>query len=370
MRFTGYIALPYAPIYGIILLMLLLPARLTAQDTVYVDTTRSVFIAWEGPAAAVIDIDTHSIALDSGEFQYIHLAYDEDFPLSIRAAGQSHRFETPFSGRHGGGKILLDYAEGDFIVQYIYTYTESKRSHAMHQLLKRIDANMAYIPAGRFRMGLYGATAVHGHVEHNPWYYPSHWVRLDAYYISKYEFTRGDWCLALNKRPPKCPDCPATSKSWEEVVAFIDTLSKWSDDTYRLPTEAEWEYAARGGPRERPTRYAGSDELSAVAWSSRDSSTRVHEVGQLQPNELGLYDMSGNVHEWCTDWFGKYADYPETELTNPTGPVTGKHKVVRGGGYHGSIEDFQYSVAGRVLVGWGGMAAPHIGFRLLREAVR
>jgi formylglycine-generating enzyme required for sulfatase activity len=127
---------------------------------------------------------------------------------------------------------------------------------------------------------------------------------------------------------------PVIHVSWNDAEAYCEWLSKKTGKTYRLPTEAEWEYAARGGQQSRGTIYAGSNDLDGVGWfttNTQDKGTKA--VGQKQPNELGLYDMSGNIWEWCSDWYGAYSN--ETQ-TNPTGAATGSHRVFRGGCWNNS----------------------------------
>ncbi|MBR5332097.1 MAG: SUMF1/EgtB/PvdO family nonheme iron enzyme, partial [Muribaculaceae bacterium] len=133
---------------------------------------------------------------------------------------------------------------------------------------------------------------------------------------------------------------PAYYVSWEDIVnIFIPRLNKITGKTFRLPTEAEWEYAARGGNKSKGYKYSGSNTIGDVAWyddnacdgvdsSSPDYGT--HPVGTKAPNELGIYDMSGNVWEWCSDWYGSYSS---SSQTNPTGPTSGSHRVHRGGGW-------------------------------------
>ena len=123
---------------------------------------------------------------------------------------------------------------------------------------------------------------------------------------------------------------PVEQVSWKDVQEFIQKLNALTGKTYRLPTEAEWEYAARGGNQSQGYKYAGSNTVGDVAWHYGNSDHKTHPVGQKQPNELGLYDMSGNVWEWCQDWYG---DYSSSAQTNPTGPSSGSYRVLRGGSW-------------------------------------
>jgi len=116
--------------------------------------------------------------------------------------------------------------------------------------------------------------------------------------------------------------------SWNDCQEFIGKLNARTGMRFRLPTEAEWEYAARGGSRSKGYKYAGSDNLDEVGWYDENSGFHTHPVGEKKANELGLYDMSGNVSEWCQDWYG---DYSSEAQTNPTGPQSGGYRVLRGG---------------------------------------
>jgi formylglycine-generating enzyme required for sulfatase activity len=132
---------------------------------------------------------------------------------------------------------------------------------------------------------------------------------------------------------------PVERVSWEDAQVFIATLNKKSGQQYRLPTEAEWEYAARGGNQSKGYQYSGSNDLKEVAWYDENSNNKTHPVGDLKPNELGLFDMSGNVWEWCQDWYDqKYYEFCKKNevLVNPVGPDKGFSRVLRGGGWSGS----------------------------------
>lgn len=128
---------------------------------------------------------------------------------------------------------------------------------------------------------------------------------------------------------------PVEQVSWDDCQIFIEKLNALTGFHFRLPTEAEWEYAESGGRKSRGYRYSGSDNIDAVAWHATNSDSRSHTVGTKQPNELGLYDMNGNVAEWCQDVYGPYASGPQK---NPMGAKAGKNRVVRDGDYSHHFE--------------------------------
>ena len=172
---------------------------------------------------------------------------------------------------------------------------------------------------------------------------PVHSVSLDGFYIGKYEVTQGQWKAVMGTNPSnwKGDDLPVESVSWNDAVSFCEKLSQMTGKTYRLPTEAEWEYAARGGQQADGTKYAGSNNIGDVAWYTNNSSSKTHPVGTKQPNALGLYDMSGNVREWCSDWYGSYSS---SSAVNPQGPSSGSYRVYRGGGWGNHAQSCRVSI--------------------------
>lgn len=128
----------------------------------------------------------------------------------------------------------------------------------------------------------------------------------------------------------KGPRKPVENVSWNDCDHFIRKLNSMTGQNFRLPTEAEWEYAARGGRNQNSYTYSGSNTVGAVAWYYDNSSDQTHEVGGKSPNSLGIHDMSGNVWEWCYDWYGSYLS---GSRSNPKGPSSGSYRVLRGGGW-------------------------------------
>jgi len=163
---------------------------------------------------------------------------------------------------------------------------------------------------------------------------PIHTVTVNDFYIGKYEVTQAQWKAIMGNNPSyfKGNNLPVENVSWNDIQEFIQKLNAKTGKNYRLPTEAEWEYAARGGAKSRGYKYSGSNSLGGVAWYNSNSNSKTHSVGQKQANELGIYDMSGNVWEWCSDWYdSKY--YKKSPAFNPQGPSSGSIRVFRGGSW-------------------------------------
>lgn len=159
-------------------------------------------------------------------------------------------------------------------------------------------------------------------------------VTISTFHIGRYEVTQAQWRTIMGSNPclVKNDSLPVDNVSWDDCQEFIDKLNAMSGRTFRLPTEAEWEYAARGGAQMTGMPYSGSENYLAVAWCKDNSDGDAHNVGTLEPNELGIYDMSGNVWEWCADWYGKYVT--DKEVTDPQGADKGNTRVLRGGAYY------------------------------------
>lgn len=188
---------------------------------------------------------------------------------------------------------------------------------------------MIYVEGGSFVMGCTSEQSDCYNAER-----PAHRVTVDSYYIGETEVTQELWTAVMGSNPSyfKGTQRPVEYVSWHDCKDFIMKLNRLTGKNFRLPTEAEWEYAARGGNKSKGYKYSGSNTIGNVAWYYENSGTRTHDVKSKIPNELGIYDMSGNVWEWCQDWFGSgyYANSPQA---NPTGPSSGSNRVLRGGSW-------------------------------------
>lgn len=191
------------------------------------------------------------------------------------------------------------------------------------------NIEMVYVSGGTFTMG---GTSEQGE-DAESYEKPTHSVTLSDYYIGKYEVTQAQWRAVMGSNPSHFTgdNLPVEKVSWNDIQDFITKLNAQTGKNYRLPTEAEWEYAARGGNKSKGYKYSGSNTIDDVAWYTDNSSSKTHPVGTKQPNELGIYDMSGNVFEWCQDWYGSYSS---SSQTNPTGPSRGSRPVLRGGSWY------------------------------------
>lgn len=172
---------------------------------------------------------------------------------------------------------------------------------------------------------------------------PTHSVTLSSYSIGETEVTQALWQAVMGSNPSyfSGSNKPVEKVSWDDCQDFIRRLNALTGENFRLPTEAEWEYAARGGNKSWGYKYAGSNNIDNVAWYHDNSGSQTHNVATKSPNELGLYDMSGNVYEWCQDWYGSYSSGSQT---NPTGSASGDYRVGRGGNWVGSARRCRVSL--------------------------
>ena len=195
-----------------------------------------------------------------------------------------------------------------------------------------VNAQMEFVEGGSFTMG-----CTPEQVTCEPDEYPAHRVEVGSFEITRHEVTQGLWEAVMGDNPSAfgdCPQCPVETVSWDDIQVFLDKLNAGGDGHYRLPSESEWEYAARGGQRSRGEPYAGSDDWAAVAWYYENSDNRTQPVAQKQANELGLYDMSGNVREWVQDcWHDSYADATGDGSAQVQGDCV--RRVIRGGSWYG-----------------------------------
>ena len=220
-----------------------------------------------------------------------------------------------------------------------------------------INIEMVKVEAGSFNMGATPEMKSPYEVEK-----PVHRVTLtNNYYVGKYEITQALWQAVMGSNPShfKGDALPVEQVSWKDCQKFITKLNRLTGKNFRLPTEAEWEYAARGGNKSRGYRYSGSNTIDDVAWYENDALSQTHPVGTKQPNELEIYDMTGNVMEWCQDWYGSYSSSPQV---NPTGAASGSYRVVRGGGWSDSARDCRTS--DRDFISPGGRSSD-LGLRLV-----
>lgn len=163
-------------------------------------------------------------------------------------------------------------------------------------------------------------------------------VKLNDFYIGRFEVTQRLWRFVMGGNPAhfnECRDCPVEMITYFESMEFIQKINQLTGLNFRLPTEAEWEYAASGGGFGKRTKYSGSLKINEVAWFGTNSGKSTHPVGTKMPNAVGIYDMSGNVYEWTQDWMGKYR---KDSQNDPKGPEKGRMKVIRGGCWYDTEE--------------------------------
>jgi len=245
-----------------------------------------------------------------------------------------------------------------------------------------VPEGMVFVAGGTFLMGDHFN-------EGYEWELPTHNVTVSSFYISRHEVTQGEYQAIIGNNPAHDygvgSNYPVYFVTWYDAVEYCNARSTaegltpcysgtggnitcdWNSDGYRLPTEAEWEYAARGGTASDNAdyHYSGSDDIGTVAWYTSNSGGATHPVGTKAHNDLDIYDMSGNVWEWCWDW---YDDYSSTAQTNPHGAISGSARILRGGNWFENAFCCRVAIRNSHDPGDAGYGNYSIGFRIVRKA--
>jgi len=327
-----------------------------------------------------VAIFTNAQSITNVDFEVIDKKIEITYNISNAKKGQKFNITLWKSENNGSWTRITRNITGDygsFTPTYNGNFTNRKITWDVLSARKELNAkvqfevrasvtdpvpdNMVLVQGGTFKMG-----SRNGGIDEKP----VHSVTVSSFYISKYEVTNEEFCKFLNaygsdkvksgsysgqtmiydKKSGSYPwgvyksgsswypisgyaKHPVIYVTWYGANEYCKWLSQTTGKTYRLPTEAEWEYAARGGvdTHGRAYQYAGSNNIDDVAWYSSNSGNKTHPVGTKSPNSLGIYDMSGNVWEWCSDWYGSYSS---SSQTNPQGASSGSNRVRRGGGWN------------------------------------
>ena len=274
----------------------------------------------------------------NGDKIYVDGKYLGDSPLKATLGFGQHEVKAERDGktvsktvtvaRNGGTTVQLAFSENK-------TFT-----------VNGVSFEMVAVKGGTFTMG--ATSEQGGDCEGDE--KPTHSVTLSDYYIGKFEVTQALWRAVMGSNPSyfKGDNLPVDNVSWNYCQEFIKKFNQMTGQNFRLPTEAEWEYAARGGNKSNGYKYSGSSNIGNVAWYWDNGDNKTHPVGTKSPNELGIYDMSGNVWEWCQDWYGNYSSGSQS---TPQGPSAGSYRVLRGGGWCSFARSCRVSNRGSISPG-------------------
>ena len=306
-----------------------------------------------------------------GDTLTISYSLDKPADICVRVAIDNGRYTEPLKGMTGAVGKGVKAGEGLTITAVNLPEIRGVEPEALSFMVEVDDgALLVYVGDRYFRMmpvegGSFTMGCTHPRGEKNTYAdeLPIHRVTLNGYYIGQFEVTQGLWASVMGENPSKWTgndSLPVEQVSWNDVQIFIARLSQTTGYRFRLPTEAEWEFAARGGVRGHNTVYPGTQSQPwEVCWFGTNSGGHSHPVGCLKPNELGLYDMGGNVMEWCSDWMDAYTAQPQN---CPQGPKEGENRILRGGCFNSPtwgcsvferswyLPDFGYSFYGFRLV--------------------
>lgn len=225
---------------------------------------------------------------------------------------------------------VVDLSDATTLIDHVLNGVNNGSSHIF--IANNVMFEMVRVEGGTFTMGATAEQASDAFCDE----LPTHKVTLSPFLIGKYEVSQTLWLAVMGENPSVNTgiNLPVDNVTWNECQTFITKLNELTGKNFRLLTEAEWEYAARGGNKSKGYKYSGSNNLGDVAWYIDNSNNTSHAMGTKAPNELGIYDMTGNVMEWVSDWKGSYSSGAQT---NPTGPDSGTYRVNRGGSY-GNVE--------------------------------
>ena len=225
---------------------------------------------------------------------------------------------------------VVDLSDATTLIDHVLNGVNNGSSHIF--IAHNVMIEMVRVEGGTFTMGATAEQASDAFSDE----LPTHKVTLSPFLIGKYEVSQTLWLAVMGENPSVNTgiNLPVDNVTWNECQTFITKLDELTGKNFRLLTEAEWEYAARGGNKSKGYKYSGSNNLGDVAWYIDNSNNTSHAMGTKAPNELGIYDMTGNVMEWVSDWKGSYSSGAQT---NPTGPDSGTYRVNRGGSY-GNVE--------------------------------
>ena len=280
-------------------------------------------------------------------------------PLTTNLAFGNHTIELHRAGKTTKADVNITTSgkEKEIVLSFLMPRWSANVTASQKAVLQKLIDSMVSVEGGTFTMG---ATSEQGSDAYSS-EEPAHQVTLSDFMIGKTEVTQEVWQAVMGSNPSKFKgsDLPVECVSWNDCQEFIKELNSLTGLNFRLPTEAEWEYAARGGNKSKGYKYSGSNDIGSVAWYWDNSSSKIHQVATKVPNELGLYDMSGNVYEWCGDWKGVYSSGSQT---NPKGPSWGSYSVIRGGSWS--------SIGGGCRVSFRGGSVPDsrgngLGLRLV-----
>ena len=299
-------------------------------------------------------------------------ATDTDFTFSI----------SPLTGLNcvkGGNSLTCMPTEAGIYTVTVWAAADTSKKSSATVTVAEINLQvedpfaeeMVFVGHGTFTMGCTPEQEIYCNEDEKP----AHSVTLSDFYIGKYEVTQAQWKVVMgsNSNPSHFlgDAFPVENLSWDDVKEFIVKLNDMTGKNYRLPTEAEWEYAARGGNESRGYKYSGSDNVGDVAWYNENSGDMSHAVGTKEANELGIYDMSGNVLEWVNDFYGAYSSVSQTNPQGPLSSTTGTSpflwtRVCRGG------SSIHYADSARVSNRISALQSFHFltfgGFRLARNS--